>query len=107
MDRNDILKSSYLNQKEFKNKFNNSGYKYDDNLSSNDAKVFVDENGKPNIAFRGTHKMRFKDLKSDLAVLTGLQKYDTRFKESKRLTQLVKDKYGQEPDVFGHSLGGH
>ena len=50
--------------------------------------------------------MRFKDLKSDLAVLTGLQKYDTRFKESKRLTQLVKDKYGQEPDVFGHSLGG-
>ena len=36
-DRNDILKSSYLNQKEFKNKFNNSGYKYDDNLSSNDA----------------------------------------------------------------------
>ena len=106
MDRNDILKISYLNQKEAANKFNNAGYKYDENLSSNDAKVFVDEDGKPNIAFRGTHKMRFKDLKSDLAVLTGLQKYDTRFKESKRLTQLVKDKYGQEPDVFGHSLAG-
>ena len=52
MDRNDILKTSYLNQKEAANKFNNAGYKYDDNLSSNDAKVFVDENGKPNIAFR-------------------------------------------------------
>ena len=105
MDRNDILKTSYLNQKEAKNKFNNSGYKYDDNLSSNDAKVFVDENGKPNIAFRGT-KPRFKDYVSDLALLTGLEKYDTRFKESQRITQLVKEKYGKEPDVFGHSLGG-
>jgi hypothetical protein len=76
MNRNDILKTSYLNQKEAKNKFNNSGYKYDDNLSSNDAKVFIDESGQPNIAFRGTRKMRFKDLKSDLALLTDLQKYD-------------------------------
>jgi hypothetical protein len=105
MDRNDILKTSYLNQKEAANKFNNAGYKYDENLSSNDAKVFVDENGKPNIAFRGT-KPRFKDYVSDLALLTGLEKYDTRFKESQRITQLVKDKYGKEPDVYGHSLGG-
>lgn len=105
MNRNDILKTSYLNQKEAANKFNNAGYKYDDNLSSNDAKVFVDENGKPNIAFRGT-KPRFKDYVSDLALLTGLEKYDTRFKESQRITKLVKDKYQQEPNVFGHSLGG-
>jgi len=106
MYRNDILKTSYLNQKEAANKFNNAGYKYDDSLSSNDAKVFIDEQGQPNIAFRGTHKMRFKDLKSDLALLTGLEKYDSRFKETQRITQLVKDKYGKEPDVFGHSLGG-
>ncbi len=50
--------------------------------------------------------MRFKDLKSDLALLTGLEKYDTRFKESQRITKLVKNKYQQEPKVFGHSLGG-
>ncbi len=106
MNRNDILKTSYLKQKEAANKFNNAGYKYDDSLSSNDAKVFIDEQGQPNIAFRGTHKMRFKDLKSDLALLTGLEKYDSRFKETQRITQLVKDKYGKEPDVFGHSLGG-
>jgi len=83
MDRNDILKTSYLNQKEAANKFNNAGYKYDENLSSNDAKVFVDENGQPNIAFRGTHKMRFKDLKSDLALLTGLEKMIVDLKKLK------------------------
>jgi hypothetical protein len=72
MNRNDILKTSYLNQKEAANKFNNAGYKYDDSLSSNDAKVFIDENGQPNIAFRSTHKLRFKDLKSDLALRANL-----------------------------------
>ena len=55
---NKILKSSYKNQSEAKQNLEGLGYKYDDNLSSNDAKVFVDENGQPNIAFRGTHNFK-------------------------------------------------
>jgi hypothetical protein len=101
-----ILKASYKNQKEARNDLENLGYKYDNDLSSNDAKVFSDANGKPHIVHRGTHKMRLKDLKSDIMLGLGLQKYDNRFKEAKHTTQLVRDKYNQEPDVFGHSLGG-
>lgn len=82
------------------------GYKYDTELSSNDNKVFVDKFGTPNIAFRGTHKFRPKDIISDLAIATGLHKYDTRFKEAKHLTKLVEDKYGKAANVFGDSLGG-
>jgi len=68
--------------------------------------VFIDKHGNPNIAFRGTHKFRAKDILSDLAVATGLHHYDTRFKEAKHLTKLVEDKYGKPANVFGDSLGG-
>jgi hypothetical protein len=78
-----ILKASYLNQKNAAKKFNDLGYKYDPHLSSNDNKVFIDTDGNPNIAFRGKHKFRTKDLLSDLVIATGLHKYDTRFREAK------------------------
>ena len=89
-----ILKASYKNQKEARNDLENLGYKYDNDLSSNDAKVFPDANGKPHIVHRGTHKMRLQDLKSDIMLGLGLQKYDDRFKEAKHTTQLVRNKYG-------------
>ena len=101
-----ILQASYLNQKEASNKFQKLGFKYDPELSSNDNKVFVDKHGNPNIAFRGTHKLRAKDILSDVAVATGLHKYDSRFKEAKHLTKLVEDKYGKPANVYGDSLGG-
>jgi len=102
-----ILKASHLNQDEANKKLSNLGYTYDPELSTNDSKVFIDKNGNPNIAFRGTHKFRVKDLISDLAVVTGLQDYDTRFKETKHLTKLVEDKYHKPANVFGYSLGGN
>ena len=101
-----ILNASYLNQDEANKKLKKMGNTYDTELSTNDNKVFVDKYGNPNIAFRGTHKGRVKDLVSDLAILTGLQKYDTRFKEAKHLTKLVEDKYHKPVNTFGHSLGG-
>ena len=101
-----ILKASYLNQDDANNKLRNLGYKYDSQLSTNDNKVFIDKNGNPNIAFRGTHKLRTKDLLSDLAVLTGLDKYDTRFKEAQHVSKLVEEKYKKPVNVFGDSLGG-
>ena len=36
-----ILKTSYLNQNEARNQFQQMGYIYDKDLSTNDSKVFV------------------------------------------------------------------
>ena len=82
------------------------GYKYDPELSTNESKVFVDENGQPNIAFRGSKRIFDDFLGSDLKLALGLEKYDRRFQEAKHLTKLVEDKYGKPVNVFGHSLGG-
>ena len=81
------------------------GYKFDDELSQPNAKVFVDKKGRPNIAFRGSQRVE-DFLISDPLLALGLSKYDKRFEEAKHLTELVKDKYHKKVDVFGYSLGG-
>lgn len=81
------------------------GYTYDPALSTNESKVFIDQNGKPNIAFRGSKRVS-DFVGSDLKLALGLEKYDRRFQEAKRITKLVEDKYSQPADVFGWSLGG-
>ena len=100
-----ILEASYLNPNEAKDKLNSLGYTYDNDLSVPNAKVFIDKKGRPNIAFRGSQRVE-DFLVSDTLLGLGLDKYDTRFQESKRLTKLVEDKYKKPVDVFGHSLGG-
>jgi hypothetical protein len=99
-----ILKASYMNQKDAKKQLNNLGYTYDNNLSTNESKVFSDAKGKPHIAFRGTH--RIKDIISDGMLGLGLEKYNKRFQDAKKLTKIVEDTYKQPANVFGHSLGG-
>jgi hypothetical protein len=99
-----LFQISYLNQKEAKNQLNELGYTYDDRLSTNETKVFINGNGEPNLAFRGTK--RVKDLVSDAMLAVGLEKYNPRFKEAKELTKLVEDTYKQPANVLGHSLGG-
>ena len=103
---NKILKISYQNQNQAKSNLEKLGYKYDHDLSTNDNKVFVDKEGNPNIAHRGTHKLRLKDLISDTALALGLEKYDNRFKEAKNVTRLAEEKYKKPVNVFGDSLGG-
>ena len=94
-----------MNQKEAKQKLNNLGYTYDPELSTNESKVFVDKNGNPNIAFRGSKRVS-DFLGSDLKLLLGLEKYDRRFKEAKQLTHLVEDKYKKPANTYGFSLCG-
>ena len=101
-----ILKASYLNQKEASNKLGSLGYKYDPELSTNESKVFLDRQGRPNIAFRGSKRIFDDFLGSDVKLALGLEKYDKRFQEAKHLTNLVENKYHQPANVFGHSLGG-
>ena len=94
-----------MNQKEAKQSLNNLGYTYDPELSTNESKVFVDKNGTPNIAFRGSKRVS-DFLGSDLKLAFGLEKYDRRFQEAKHLTKLVEDKYNQPANTYGYSLGG-
>ena len=69
-----------MNQKEAKVSLNNLGYKYDPDLSTNESKVFVDKDGNPNIAFRGSKRVS-DFVGSDLKLAFGLEKYDRRFQE--------------------------
>lgn len=100
-----ILEASYLNQNEASKKLKDLGYTYDDKLSTNESKVFVDAQGNPNIAFRGSKRVE-DFLRTDVLQFVGLGAYDKRFQEAKHLTKLVEDKYHKPVDVFGHSLGG-
>jgi hypothetical protein len=100
-----ILEASYLNQADASKKLKDLGYTYDGQLSTNESKVFVDAQGNPNIAFRGSKRVE-DFLRTDVLQFVGLGSYDKRFQEAKRLTSLVEEKYGKPADVFGHSLGG-
>ena len=101
-----VLKASYLNQAGAKKSLENQGYKYNDKLSNNEAKVFEDSQGKPIVAFRGTKASKLKDLRSDVMLGLGLQKYDKRFRDSNALIKQVEKQYGQPVTSIGHSLGG-
>ena len=101
-----ILEASYQNPDQASKHLEDLGYKYDNDLSSPEGKVFTDKEGKPHIAFRGSKRLKDDWLGADVKLALGLEKYDRRFKEAKHLTKLVEDKYGKSADVYGHSLGG-
>ena len=103
-DLGELLKSSYLPQQQAKEKMAKHGYGYDHDLSSMDTKVFVDRNGKPVIAHRGT--TRVADWWDNGLLALGLQKYSKRFQDAKELTKKVQEKYKQSANAVGHSLGG-
>ena len=83
-----ILEASDLNPKEASNKFSSLGYTLDNDLSRSNAKVFFDKKGRPNIAFRGSHRVE-DFLISDPLLALGLDKYDTRFQEAKHLIEHI------------------
>ena len=100
-----ILDASYQPKKLAAKTLAKQGYTLDKKLSTNESKVFIDGEGNPNIAFRGSTNA--KDfLFSDALVGLGGSRYDPRFTEAKALTKRVEAKYGKPADVFGHSLGG-
>jgi len=100
-----ILDASYQNQKEASKTLGKLGYTYDKKLSTNESKVFIDNGGNPNIAFRGS-KTAKDFLFSDPLLAIGASRFDPRLKDAQNLTKEVEKKYGKPADVFGHSLGG-
>jgi hypothetical protein len=108
MNRNNlekIFKASYQGENKAEATLGKFGYTLDKNLSGKEQKVFVDEQGNPNIAFRGSKTA--KDwLISDPLLAVGLETLDPRFSKAVKLTNKVADKYGKPVNLFGHSLGG-
>lgn len=109
MEYKDIFKASYQRPKEAHITLEGLGYKYDPELSSDKSKVFIDKEGNPHIAFRGTTldkglKTAVQDIGTDIMV--GLGKTTKREKEAKKLREQVESKYGKPATAYGTSLGG-
>lgn len=102
-DLGDLLKASYMPQKDAKKKMEQKGYGYDDHLSTMNTKVFV-KDGKPVVVHRGTTTV--KDMVDDGLLGLGLEKYGFRYKNAQRITRKAEEKYKQHADAVGHSLGG-
>lgn len=99
-----ILEASYQPNRDAEETLSKEGYKLDRNLSTREHKVFVDDKGNPNIAYRGT--VNKKDIFSDFLLGVGLGYLDPRQRKSTNLVKMVNEKYGKDPDLYGHSLGG-
>lgn len=101
-----ILKASYKNPSTAKSQLENLGYTYVPKFSDNENKVFLDKQGNPHIAFRGTKPSRVSDIVSDVNIILGREQYDPRFKKSKQLVKDVEKEYNKPVNVYGDSLGG-
>ena len=102
----DILAASYQPNRDAEQTLAKDGYKLDRDLSDRNAKVFVNNEGKSNIVFRGTVPTNKKDIFSDVLLGLGLSYLDPRQRKSNNLVKAVKDKYKNDPNLYGHSLGG-
>ena len=101
-----ILEASYQKSKVAKNTLEKQGYKLDRDLSNKEAKVFVDAEGRPSIAVRGS-KSAYDFLVSDPLLAIGKSHLDPRKRRTDELLSKVKHKYQTENvDLYGHSLGG-
>jgi len=106
----DILRASYMNQKDAANYMSDRGYNYDKDLSTNEEKVFVNRaTGKPVISERGS--VRLTDwLYEDPRLITYAGQFggDTRrVANAKQLSKNVEEKYQVAPAFASHSLGGY
>jgi hypothetical protein len=103
-DAPDLLKASYETQKDAEARMMKKGYTYDKELSTMESKVFVNKNGKPVVAQRGS--TRLSDWLEDGLIGLGLGKYGTRQQRAIDLNKKVEEKYGKKVNAVGHSLGG-
>ena len=77
-DLGDLLKASYLPEKDAQSLLEKKKYKIDSELSSPETKVFVNEANTPLILHRGTST--FKDVVDDGLLAIGLGKHGHRYK---------------------------
>ena len=104
-DLKNALKSSYMPNNKAEKELQKSGYTLDKELSGQRAKVYVDKDGQPTIAYRGTSNL--KDWFTDLSIPLGFAHKTNRVKHSKMVAKQVETKYGKAANAIGHSLGGY
>lgn len=81
------------------------GLDYDEELSDNYTSVLYDKkNNKSYVAFRGTNSL--KDMVDNFDVILNRQNQNVNFNQARVITDKAKKKYGVNPVVVGHSLGG-
>ena len=91
-----------------------TGYNLHPGLSEDDTQVMVNPDTKEVVlSYRGTQlnskKNRWKDLASNLANATGMEKFNPRFRKVDKHFRQVQSKYsmfGYNFTTVGHSLGG-
>lgn len=109
MEYKKIFEASYQRPKEAQKTLEQQGYTFDTALSTPESKVFIDKEGNPHIAYRGTElgkgfKTAIQDIGTDLMV--GIGKTTKREKEAKKLREQVEAKYKKPATAYGTSLGG-
>lgn len=104
-DLGDLLKSSYLPQKEAAEKLGKKGYKHDSDLSTMNTKVFINEYDEPIIIHRGS--VTAQDWIDDAKIAIGLGKTTQRLKDAREITRKVEEKYRKPASSIGHSYGGY
>ena len=101
----DLLSNSYKPQQEASDDMKKKGYKYDNELSNMETKIFVDEeSGEPVVVHRGT--VRVKDWLDDAKLALGFGKSTQRVKDAQEINRKVEAKYNKPVHNVGHSLGG-
>lgn len=103
-DTPDLLKASYLPQKQAEELLKHKGYTYDKQLSTNQSKVFVSKGNRPVILQRGS--TRLTDWLEDGLIAVGAGNIAPRQRQAVRLAKAVEQKYHSPADAVGHSLGG-
>jgi len=104
-DLADLLSNSYKSQNEANDNMKKKGYKYDNELSNMETKIFVNENEEPIIVHRGS--TRLKDWIDDAKIAVGLGKTTKRVKDAQLINKKVEEKYNKPVHNVGHSLGGY
>ena len=99
----DLLQASYSRNTPAREIGNKYGMRLDDSLSNAEHKVWIDRKNRPTVSFAGTRKIG--DWGSDLLLGLGLEKYSTRFRDSKKLMEDVRKKYSAPATIVSHSLG--
>lgn len=98
----DLLQASYSRNTPAREIGNKYGLRLDDSLSNAEHKVYVDRKNRPTVAFTGSRKVG--DWGTNLLLGLGLEKYSTRFRDSKKLMEDVRKKYSAPATILGHSL---
>lgn len=76
-------------------------------ISNAEGLVLINrETGIPKVAFRGTNFKNLKDLKTDLAIVHGVEEATPQFRSAEEMVRATNEAYEPVEELLGFSLGG-